>query len=115
MIDPPSPLTHRIGLAGGEGVHVGEAEIAGAVGAVGGEFLAFDDGEGGVDVAHVVAVGDAVEMEEEGIQLGAEVETPGFVPGVRRQHSAGRVHVAHVAGEGGHVVGGVGEFQGPLP
>ena len=28
-------------------------------------FLPLHDGEGGIDVTHVVAVGDAVEMEEE--------------------------------------------------
>ena len=61
-------------MVGGEGVEVGEGEVAGAVGVVGLLFVAFDDGEGGVDVADGVAVGDAVEVEEEGVELGAEAE-----------------------------------------
>ena len=47
-------------------VHISEAEVAGAVLAVGGGFLAFDDGEGRVDVADVVAVGSVVEVKEYG-------------------------------------------------
>ena len=39
--------------------------------AVGCGFLGFDYGGGGVDVADVVAVRDAVEVEEEGVELGA--------------------------------------------
>ena len=34
-----------------------------------------------------------------------------FVPHERRQHVAGGIDMAHVAGEGGHVVGGVGQLQ----
>ena len=40
-------------LTRSKGVHISEAEVAGAVFAVGGGFLASDDGEGRVDVADV--------------------------------------------------------------
>ena len=63
-----------------KGVHIGEAEVAGAVFAVGGGFLASDDGEGRVDVADVVAVGNAVEVEEYGVELGAELQAAVVVP-----------------------------------
>jgi len=43
-------------------------------------FLALDDGEGRIDVAHVVTLGDAVEMEVEGIELGAQVDTSKNLP-----------------------------------
>ena len=72
-----------VGVSGGEGVEVREGEVAGAVGAVGRLFLAFDDGESGV--ADGVAVGDAVEVEEEGVEFGAEAEAAVFVPGEARQ------------------------------
>ena len=61
-----------IGFSSAEGVDVREAEVAGAVGAEYLLFLTLDDRKRGVDVAHVIAVGDAVEVEEESIQLGPE-------------------------------------------
>ena len=102
-------------MVGGEGVEVGEAEVAGAVGAVGGAFLALDDGEGGVDVADGVAVGDAVEVEEEGVEFGADAEAAVFVPGEAWEGVSGFVHMAEGLGERGHVAGGVGEFEGGFP
>ena len=41
-------------IAGGEGVHVGEDEVAGAVAAELGLVMFLDDGEGAEDVAGVV-------------------------------------------------------------
>ena len=44
----------RVRIAGGEGVHPGEAEFAGAVGAIGGGLFALDDGEGGIGPVQIV-------------------------------------------------------------
>ena len=66
--------------------------------------MAADDGEGVEDVGGVCA-GEAVEVEVEGVKAGAQVAAFFFVP------DEGRAVVAEVAGEGGHVVGGVGEAQ----
>ena len=66
-----------------KGVHIGEAEVAGAVFAVGSDFLASDDGEGRVDVEDVVAVGNAVEVEEYGVEFGAEQQAAVVVPDER--------------------------------
>ena len=44
-------------------------------------------------------------MEVEGVEAGAQVAALFFVP------DEGRAVVAEVAGEGGHVVGGVGEAE----
>ena len=95
-------------VAGGEGVHVGEDEVAGAVAAELGLVLAADYGEGAEDVAGVVPV-QAVEVEVEGVEAGPEVPALLLVPGERR------ARVAEVAGEGGHVVGGVGEPEDVVP
>ena len=65
-------------VASGEGVHVGEDEVLGAVGVGGGLVLALDDGEGAEDVGDVVA-GDAVEVEVAGIEAGAEVGALAFL------------------------------------
>ena len=72
---------------------------------MGGGFLTLNDGKGGVDVANVVSVSDAVEVEEQGIEFGAEVETAILVP------LKGWAFIAEIAGKGSHVVGGVGEFE----
>ena len=69
-----------------------------------GFVVAADDGEGVEDVGGVCA-GEAVEVEVEGVEAGAQVAALFFVPG------EGRAVVAEVAGEGGHVVGGVGEAE----
>ena len=45
----------RVGVAGGEGVVVGEDHVFGAVGAEGGFVVATDDGEGVEDVGGVCA------------------------------------------------------------
>ena len=66
--------------------------------------MAADDGEGVEDVGGVCA-GEAVEVEVEGVEAGAQVAALFFVP------DEGRAVVAEVAGEGGHVVGGVGEAE----
>ena len=76
----------------------------GAVGAEGGFVVAADDGEGVEDVGGVCA-GEAVEVEVEGVEAGAQVAAFFLVP------DEGRAVVAEVAGEGGHVVGGVGEAE----
>ena len=93
-----------VGVAGVEGVVVGEDHVFGAVGAEGGFVVAADDGEGVEDVGGVIA-GEAVEVEVEGVEAGAQVAAFFFVP------DEGRAVVAEVAGEGGHVVGGVGEAE----
>ena len=72
--------------------------------AEGGFVVAADDGEGVEDVGGVCA-GEAVEVEVEGVEAGAQVAALFFVP------DEGRAVVAEVAGEGGHVVGGVGEAE----
>ena len=70
----PSKPDLRVGISRSQRVHPGEAKLAGTVYAPIGSFLfAFDDGEGRVDIADVVAVSDAVEMEEHGVQLGAQM------------------------------------------
>ena len=66
--------------------------------------MAADDGEGVEDVGGVFA-GEAVEVEVEGVEAGAQVAALFFVP------DEGRAVVAEIAGEGGHVVGGVGEAE----
>ena len=63
-----------------------------------------EDGEGGEDVVHGVA-GETVKEGEEGVELAFEVEAALVVPG------EGLAAEAHVAGEGGDVAGGVGEFE----
>ena len=83
----------NVRVAGGEGVVVGEDHVFGAVVAEGGFVVAADDGEGVEDVGGVCA-GEAVEVEVEGVEAGAQL----FVP------DEGRAVVAEVAGEGGHVV-----------
>ena len=62
-------------------------------------------------MAHIIPVGDAVEVEVKSIQPGLQVETTGLIPGERWQHFAHRIHMAHITSEGGHIIGGVGEFQ----
>ena len=94
----------NIRVAGGEGVVVGEDHGFGAVVAEGGFVVAADNGEGVEDVGGVCA-GEAVEVEVEGVEAGAQVAALFFVP------DEGRAVVAEVEGEGGHVVGGVGEAQ----
>ena len=91
-------------VAGGEGVVVGEDHGFSAVVAEGGFVVAADDGEGVEDVGGVV-FGEAVEVEVEGVEAGAQVAAFFFVP------DEGRAVVAEVAGEEGHVVGGVGEAE----
>ena len=69
-----------------------------------GFVFAADDGEG---VEHVFGVvpRQAVEVEVERVEAGAEVAAFLFVP------DEGLAVVAEVASEGGHVVGGVGEAE----
>ena len=71
----PEPRTllnrhHGFGVAGGEGVHVGQDEVAGAVAAESGLVLFAHDGEGVQHVAGVLT-GEAVEVEVEGVEAGA--------------------------------------------
>lgn len=55
----------RIGIAGGERVRPGQAEVPRAAAAPRLLLLALDDGEGRVDVAYVVAAGDGGGNERE--------------------------------------------------
>ena len=98
----------RLRIPGVQGVHVSQDQFLGAVAAEGGLVLAADDGKGVEDVGRVIP-GEAVEVEVEGVEAGAEVAAFLFVPG------KGRSVVAEVAGEGGHVVGGVGEAEDVVP
>ena len=59
-------------ISGGEGVHVGEDEVAGAIGAELLFVLGANDGERAEGVVGVVA-GEAVEVEVEGVEPGAQV------------------------------------------
>jgi len=94
----------NIRIAGVKSVVVGEDHLFGAVGAEGGFVVLADDGEGVEDVGGVGA-GEAVEVEVEGVEAGAQVAALLFVP------DEGRAVVAEITGEGGHVVGGVGEAE----
>lgn len=67
-------------------------------------FVLLEDGELVEDVVGVVP-GEAVEVEEEGVEAGSELSALGRVP------DEGGAVVAEVAGEGSEVVGGVGESQ----
>ena len=98
-------------MAGGEGVEVGEAKVAGAIAAVGRRLPSIKKGEGGVDVADIVPVGDAVQVEVHRVELRAEAKAAFLLPSEGGSYVSGLVHVAEVSGEGGHVVGGVGQFQ----
>ncbi len=62
----------NIRITGGEGIVVGEDHIFGAVVAEGGFVVAADDGEGVEDVGGVCA-GEAVEVEVEGVEAGAQM------------------------------------------
>ena len=75
----PSDGHIGVGVAGGEGVVVGEDHFFGAVVAEGRFVVAADDGEGVEDVGGVVA-GEAVEVEVEGVEAGAQVAALFFVP-----------------------------------
>ena len=85
-IEHEEPCTHskpdlRVGISRSKSVHPGEAELAGTVYApIGGLLFAFDDREGRVDIADVVAVCDAVEMKEHGVEPGAQDQAAPFVP-----------------------------------
>ena len=95
---------HRLRIAGCQGIHVGEDQVAGAVAAEGVFVFAADYGEGSQHVAGVVAA-QAVEVEVERVEPGAQVAALLFVPDERR------AVIAEVAGERRHVVGGVGEAE----
>ena len=78
-----STLKHRVRRRGGpcgDGVEVGEAQVAGSIATVDCGLLLFGDGEGGVDVTDVVPVGDAVQVEEHRVKLGAQAKAAPLVP-----------------------------------
>jgi hypothetical protein len=104
-------LNLRIRITRCERAHPGEAKLARAIASVGGHFLALDDRECRIDVAHVIAVGDAVKVEINGIELRPELQAAVFIPDEGRLHLAFLIDIAHIAGEGGHVVRRVGQFQ----
>lgn len=70
---PASQRDLRVGPACGKGVHPRKAKIAGPVMAMGRHFLPLNDWECRVDVSNVVSICDAVEVEEDGIELGLEI------------------------------------------
>ena len=111
---PPSKPDLCVGISCGKSVHVGEAEVTGAVASIGFCFLVFDDREGRVDVADVITVCDAVEMKEHGVELGAQDQAAVFVPGEGRLYLARLIDMAHIAGEGRHVMRGVGQLKNGL-
>ena len=94
----------RFGVPGGEGVHVRQHEVPGAVGAERRLVLPPDDGEGAQDVVRVVVV-EAVEVEIQRVEAGAEVAALLLVPGERW------AVVPEIAGERRHVVGRVRQPQ----
>ena len=93
---------HRLRIPRRKGAHVGQDQVAGAVAAKGGPVFAADDWEGAQHVPGVVSR-QAVEVEVECVEAGTQVAAFLFVP-----HEE-RALTAQVAGEWGHVVGGVGE------
>ncbi len=74
-------------------------------------LLVLDNRKGRVDVAHIVAVDDAVEMKKYCVELSAQVQAAVLVSVERWFDCSGIVHMAKAAGKRGHIVGGVGEIQ----
>ena len=74
---------HRRRIAGGQGVEVGEDQVAGAVAAESRFVFAADDGKRIEHIAGVVAA-EAVEVEVERVEPGAQVAALLFVPDERR-------------------------------
>ena len=64
-----SQFNHPIRLPCRQGIHGSQAEITGAVAAIEGGFLLLHDGESGIDMAYIIAAGDAVEMKERAANL----------------------------------------------
>ena len=62
-------------------------------------------------MAHVVAIGDPVEVEEHGVEPGTQDQTALCVPGEGWLYLARLIDMTHISGEGRHVAGGIGEFQ----
>ena len=94
----------RIGLTAHHGVVDFENGVLGAIAAMRGFILAFDDGEGVHDVGHVVAV-NAVEMEKSGVEFATQQKAPGFIP------AEGRAIESAVLRERFQVPGGVSQFE----
>ena len=69
----PPQIDFRTGLACRQRVHPGEAEIAGTVAPIRPCFLVFHDGKRRIDVADILTVCNAVEMDEHGVQLGTQM------------------------------------------
>src|SRR3546814_1953010 len=95
---------HGFGVAGGEGGHVAQHQVAGAVAAEGTLVGVADDGEGVEYVGGLVAV-QAVQVEVQRVEAGDAVAAVFGVP------DEGFAVVAEVAGEAGQVVGGVAQAQ----
>ena len=53
-------------------------------------------------------------MEEHGAELGAQDQTTLFVPGEGRFYRARLIDIAHIVGEGGQVMTGVGQLKNSL-
>lgn len=93
-----------IGLTADHGVVDFENGVLGAIAAMRGFILAFDNRESVHDVGHVIAV-NAVEMEKCGVEFAAEQKAPGFIP------AEGRAIESAVLRERFQVPSGVGQFE----
>ena len=69
----------NIRIAGVKSIVIGQNHLLRPVGAEGGFVVAADDGEGVEDVGGVIA-GEAVEVEVEGVEAGAQVAALFFIP-----------------------------------
>jgi len=98
-------------VAGRERAHNGKAQIAGKISAMHRHLFALDDGKGRIDVTHIVAIGDAVEVKIDRVQPGAKHKAPRLIPFQRRFHFSSGADISHVPGEGRHVVRGIGQLK----
>ncbi len=87
---------YRRGISGGEGVHVGQDEVACAVGAELGFVFPLNDGKGAQDILCVIPI-DPIEVKVERVEACAQVEALLFIP------DEGRDVLAEIAGESRHV------------
>src|ERR1019366_4225357 len=77
----------RVRITGCEGAHPGKAKLARAIAPISGHFLALDDREGRIDVAHVVTVGGAVKVEINRVELRPKPQAAVFIPRPPYRHS----------------------------
>ena len=91
----------RVWLPCRQRAHIGEAKVARAIASVGVDLLALDDRKCGEDMAHVVAIGDPVEVEEHGVEPGTQDQTALFVPGERWLYLARLIDMTQYRGRKG--------------